>query len=96
MKEIKIYQAKLETDYAFMNYEYAQTKGIKEEDYILVASFEDETTEDDYTILNKLWNLGNDGTLQNTYRMRSISVSDIIEIDGVKYYVDSFGFKEVK
>lgn len=95
MKDIKIYQASLNCDYVFMNYEYAMEKGLKKEDYELVASFKDETSEDNYTILNKLWDLGNNGTLQNTYRMRSISVSDIIEIDGVAYYVDSFGFKEI-
>ena len=40
--------------------------------------------------------MGNDGTIQQVFRrMRSISVSDIIEIDGTKYYVDSFGFREI-
>ena len=32
---------------------------------------------------------------QNNPQARSISVSDIIEIDGKFYYVDSFGFKEI-
>lgn len=37
----------------------------------------------------------NEEYYQNNPQARSISVSDIIEIDGKFYYVDSFGFEEV-
>ena len=93
MKQINIYQAGLESGYTFMNYDYAKDL-IEMEDYKLVASFED-SDNDNGCILSKIYNLGNDGTLAMNFKMRSISVSDIIEIDGVKYYVDSFGFKEI-
>ena len=95
MKKIRIYQTELNCDWAFMNYEFAQKKNFNMKWYNEVANFDDEDVSDDYTILNRLWNIGNDGTLQQTFKMRSISVSDILEIDGRRYYVDSFGFKEV-
>lgn len=95
MKQINIYQAGLESGYTFMNYDYAKDL-IEMEDYELVASFENDDNDDNDSVLNKLYNLGNDGTLAINFKMRSISVSDIIEIDGVKYYVDSFGFKKIE
>ena len=95
MKQINIYQAGLESGYTFMNYDYAKDL-IEMEDYELVASFEDDDNNDNDSVLNKLYNLGNDGTLVMNFEMRSISVSDIIEIDGVKYFVDSFGFKKIE
>lgn len=95
MKRIKVYQANMNCNYVFMNYEWALDEGFNMNDYSLVAEFDDDDNNDNYTILNKLWNIGNDGTLQQNFRMRSISVSDILEIDGKKYYVDSFGFQEV-
>ncbi len=94
MKKIKIFQANINCGYVFMDCEYAQDK-LNIRDYKLVAEFDDDDNNEDITILNKLWNIGNDGTLQQTYRMRSISMSDILEIDCTKYYVDTFGFKEI-
>ena len=96
MRKIKIYQAELNCKWVFFDYEFAQDNGFNMKWYKLVAEFDDEDSSDDLTILNRLWNIGNDGTLQQTFKMRSISVSDILEIDGKKYYVDTFGFKEVQ
>lgn len=97
--KIKIYQTKQSCKYSFMNYDFAKSHDFKIEDYELVAEFnrEDYITVDQ--ILERIFDYGNRGIIQmlcNNEYMRSISVSDIIEIDGVKYYVDSFGFKEVK
>lgn len=88
MNNVKIYQAH-DVDYLFMSYEYAKSR-INMDDYDLVAEFE--TTCDN---LEKIFMMGN-GQLQRSYKMRSISMSDIIELNGVKYYVDTFGFKEVE
>lgn len=95
--EIKIYQLRLESGYTFMNYEFAKDV-LDLEDYEMVAKyivFDETDEEDDMKLLDKIYWLGNDGTLQKIWEMRSISVSDIIEIGEVKYYVDSFGFKKI-
>lgn len=98
MKTIRIYQIELTRDceYSFMGYEWAEGK-LDMKDYKMVANYivEENMIGTDDDILNLIWEMGNDGRLQEMYRMRSISVSDIIEINGTKYYVDSFGFKEV-
>ena len=96
MKEITINQIKdvHQCKYSFMGYKYAKDK-INPEDYKTVAYFDVED-KDNNKILNWLWNVGNDGTLQKDYEMRSISMSDVITIDGTAYYVDTFGFKEVE
>ena len=96
MKKIKIYQAELNCKWVFFDYEFAKENNFSMEWYKLVAEFNDEDESDDITILNRMWKIGNDGTLQQNFRMRSISMSDIIEIDGKRYYVDTFGFKEVE
>ena len=77
-------------DYRFMPYEYVKDK-VNINDYDLVAEFE---TPDD-TSLDTVYRWGNNGKLQQDYKIRSISASDIIVKDGTAYYVDSFGFKEL-
>lgn len=88
MSKFKIYQTK--ADYRFMPYEYVKDK-VNINDYDLVAEF---TTPED-TSLDTVYVWGNNGKLQQSYTMRSISVSDIIVKDDTTYYVDSFGFKEL-
>lgn len=97
-KNIKIYQTD-NRDYRFMNYEFAIKNGFDMKDYEVVAEFFREEYENDYLLLERIFRLGNEGIIQqlcNQEFMRSISVSDVIEIDGKKYFVDSFGFKEVE
>ena len=95
MNKIDIYQIKdvANCKYAFMSWDYAQDK-CKMEDYEKVASFE--MGYEYPELLDIVWIKGNNGDLQKIFKMRSISVSDIIDVNGVRYYVDSFGFKEVE
>lgn len=83
-----------DSKYAFMNYDFASDK-FNFDDYEEVATIQVPNSEN---VLEQIFMLGNtDKSKFNIIKpMRSISVSDIIEIDGTKYYVDSFGFKEVK
>ena len=98
--KIKIYQIKyVGCKYAYMDYEYSMSHGFNLDDYEVVAEFSREVYEPNWRILETIFDLGNKGYIQavcNDEFMHSISVSDIIELDGVKYYVDSFGFKEMK
>lgn len=94
MKRIKVYQIRdiANCEYSFMGYKYAEGK-LNMKDYKLVANFNNDAN---FT-LDDVFKMGNNGILQKAgFKMRSISVSDIIEVNGKKYYVDSFGFKEVE
>lgn len=55
------------------------------------APFEESTTK----LLDYIFGIFNIGKKPETYKGHSLSVSDIIELDGVMYYVDGFGFKKL-
>ena len=86
-------------DYAFMDYAFAKEKDIDLKDYKKTAEVQVNTDLDGdvNSILELVFSYGN--TNQEYYQenpeARSISVSDILEYNGKKYYVDSFGFEEV-
>ena len=97
MKEIIIYQTD-NRDYSFMPWEYAKEK-FNMNDYQEVLYFTYDGDLENEDLLNKIFNDGNNGKLHNQFpdnRFRSLSVSDIVEVDGIKYYIDSFGFKELE
>lgn len=97
MKEIIIYQTD-NRDYSFMPWEYAKEKfNMNDYQEVLYYTYDGDLENED--LLNKIFNDGNNGKLHNQFpdnRFRSLSVSDIVEIDGIKYYIDSFGFKELE
>lgn len=84
--------------YAFMNYNYAKTHGFSFDDYEVV--YEGDTDDlklkfgsiDANHILESLFAIFNNNHPKD-YKGHSISVSDIIEIDGMAYYCDSFSWK---
>lgn len=91
---VTIYQVPTGKDYTFMDYDFAKEHGFNFADYEKVADIEVPISTD----LEEIFTLGNthkDMFNASRDKFRSISVSDIIEKDGKKYYVDSFGFKEV-
>ena len=97
--KIRIYQIPFEklhdVKYSFMNWEYARDK-FNINDYELVAEWQGNVDRDSCEeYLERIFSLGNNGTLQNLVnnKMRSISMSDVIEIDGIRWYCDTCGFK---
>ena len=91
MKEIIIYQTN-NRDYSFMPWEYA--KDMNDYQEVLYFTYDGELENED--LLNKIFN---DGKIHNQFpdnRFRSLSVSDVIEVNGIKYYIDRFGFKELE
>ena len=89
MKKVKIYQTD-NRDYRFMNWEWSE-KYFDINDYQCVLELNMEVDD-----LEEIFYKGNNGELKKyNHYMRSISVSDVIEADGIKYFVDSFGFKEI-
>ena len=93
MKKFKVYQASTETPYVFFDFDVA-FKRFSFEDYTLVCEGESDFDDIDY-VLNDVFESGNIGELRKNNRMRSISVSDIIEVDGKYFYVEGFGFKDI-
>ena len=62
-------------------------------DYKEVAHFEYNEAKTVVEVLDKIFELGNSGTLKQLIpTMRSVSVSDIIEVNDLQFYVDTFGF----
>lgn len=81
------------SDYAFMPWDKAKDK-FNIDDYTKVATVE---VPDSDNALETVFSLGNTdkSSFNITGPMRSVSVSDVIEVNGEKYYVDSFGFEEL-
>ena len=46
-------------------------------------------------LLDYIFTAFNIGRKPENYKGHSLSVSDIIELDGIMYYVDGFGFKKL-
>ena len=92
----KLYQADINCDYVFR--EYDEDKFNFERDYKLV--YTDRIRAGDGSdlggvaeLLFMIWN--SDRRPASTYA-RSMSVSDVVEIEGVKFYCNDIGFKEIK
>ena len=99
MKSYKIYQLPVEHKAKFMGYEFAQKHNVmpKLEDYNLVWE-----GQYPYSGGTPLWVTCDDiylkfnaGRHPEGYKGHSISMSDVIEIDGKYFYCDSFGWEEV-
>lgn len=94
-----IYQIKdiSNCSYAFREYDEAKNK-INMDDYEAVASIVLPKKGSTNDLLEQIFMLGNtDKDRFNVYgKFRSISVSDIIELENEVYYVDSFGFKKIR
>lgn len=88
-------------NYAFMSFSIAKSNGFNLDDYSVVATvcISKEKTKGKSVdeILDMVFVYGNtDGRYYaDNPKARSISVSDILEIEGNKYYVDSFGFVDI-
>ena len=50
---------------------------------------------DPETLLEKIYSIFNIYR-PDDYKARSLSVSDVVTLDGTAYYVDSFGFKKIE
>lgn len=81
-------------DYAFEHYDWCKDK-INLNDYQVVYEGEIEVETDPISTLEKLFEIFNINHPED-YRGHSLSVSDIMELDGKNYYCDAFGWIELK
>lgn len=98
MKNFKLYQVKIKSLRQFyMCFQGLEMLGYLElRDYLTLDSYHvvyEGTLQDDETLENLF--LKYQGEKPENYKGRSISVSDIVKVDGKYYYCDSFGWEEV-
>ena len=100
-----IYQAPVEEKFVFMNYDFAQAavedfsdnwenhyEKVYESDYEDEEDISGEVYHPEVLeALFEIFNLNH----PDDYEARSLSVSDIVVLEGKVYYCDSFGWKEM-
>lgn len=96
--KFKLYQLKHEENiirkYGFMRFDFAKKHGFTIEDY--ENTYEGEIEEGRYIeeTLENIFVKFNTNRPED-FKGHSLSVSDIVQINGHFYYVDSFGFKVI-
>ena len=92
-KSVRVYQLPIEHPAKFMRYGFVEKENIipRLSDYSLV--WEGEV--DDYTELDVIYRMLNAGRMPEGFKGHSLSVSDVVEMDGKFFYCDSVGWKEV-
>ena|GEM_PF-1106479 len=97
MKTYKVYNLNEENETAmkiyFMGYDYVESNGINLTLDLYNKVYEGET--EDETTLDDLFRILNIGRKPEGFNGHSLSISDVIEMDGKFYYCDSFGWKEI-
>lgn len=96
MQHVKIYQVDFELpreerDWMFWDWQHALDCGFNQDAYQLVYEYD---IDDDWTLEHVFEQFNT--TYADDYTGRSMSVSDVVELDGVPYYVDSIGFAEIE
>lgn len=94
MRSVQIYQTG-HRDFRFMEYDYFITQAgfvdVDSFNYKKVHSTQLNLSSNDMVACEQLFTLFNTNIPEN-YKARSLSVSDIIVLDGKEYFVDSVGF----
>lgn len=95
MVKFKILQIKDidKCNYSFSGYTSAKKLGFSLNDYEVVYENEINCV-DAYDTLESLFYIFNNDR-PSDFKRRSMSVSDIVELDGKYYYTDTFGFEEI-
>lgn len=102
MKKITVYQVKDETPNArylmFSDLELVKKMGLEitRDNYAVVWQGEVEDKGDVNATLEGVFHLLNVGQKPEGYKGHSLSVSDVIEMDGKYYYTDDYSFEEIE
>lgn len=92
-REYIIYMAPMSVSYTFRDFECAMKHGWKMADYVPVwrGTISSETVND---ALERLFVIFNTDERPPRYRGRSLSMSDVVVLDGIPYYCDNIGWSE--
>jgi len=91
-REYVIYMTPVSTPYCFRSFDCAMSHGWTMRDYVPVwrGTVESETVNGALEELFRIFNVDR----PSEYCGRSLSISDIVVLDGKPYYCDSFGWSE--
>ena len=96
--KFKLFQLRHEEDtirkYGFMDFDFAQEHGFSIEDYEVTYEGEIEAGRYIEETLENIWVKFNINRPED-FRGHSLSVSDIVQINGHFYYVEGIGFKVI-
>lgn len=90
---LQLKDEKLEA-YGFMRYEFAAKHGFSLDDYekLYEGEIDMELEENEYLeLLFRIFNVNR----PSDFKGHSLSVSDIVSLEGEKFYCDSFGWKKL-
>lgn len=90
MANVRVYQADISAPCKFMDYNFTMNHGGVERKYyktVFSGELPVSHPEEIYMLINT--------SIPEDYEGHSLSVSDVITVDGTTYFVDSFGFKEI-
>lgn len=90
MKTIKIYQLKSGIKYKFKSYLFARENGFTINDYNCVYEYRRRS---DYKLDDVFYEFNIHHP--DDFRGHSLSVSDIVEMDGIKWYCDDIGWSRI-
>lgn len=90
MKKVEIYQLPLRHSAKYMGYEFMVENGVQLADYNKVWEGEVKDDDDLEDIFRK-FNLNHPAD----FKGHSLSVSDIVVMDGTYYFCDDYGWEEV-
>lgn len=92
--QVKIYQIKniVEVMYAFRDYD---KDAFNLDDYQVVAETEMEIPEEWQGAPLEYIFMRFNGSARRDFKMHSLSVSDVVELNGTKYYVNGVGFEQI-
>ena len=93
----KLYQLPIEHPLTFMGLKYWKDEPLTLDAYEDMGDLPFNNVDGDVMeTLEDIYIYGNsDQEYYDAYKSRSISVSDVVELDGRYYYCDSFGWKDI-
>lgn len=99
MTTIKIFQLdNVDFSKKLIEFMMATEISINADDYELMYEYKDENPENksDMETLNHVWRKFNDDERPDGHRMRSLSISDVVQVEGRSYICNTFGWKDIQ
>ena len=94
--KVRVYQANISADYKFRGYDEARAAGGPDrDDYRRVFVGELNLNKDSSIALEEIFKWFNGCERPESYKGHSLSVSDVVSLNGVNYYCDNFGWRKI-
>ena len=90
----QIHQLPHRASYRYLPFEYAMKMGLSCEDYVNVYA-DDIEAKSEGTALERIFRIHNADDRPNGRGMNSLSMSDVVTLNGIPYYCDRYGWAKV-